>query len=92
MDAMRNVASMAKSSDFKRTVRELKVSRAKAHQPNRNARPRLNACNWRGTQNKVYNYSEIEQMVREVTCNDHSSKPRHRPASRRPARPRLSAC
>ena len=24
MDAMRNVASMAKSSDFKRTVRELK--------------------------------------------------------------------
>ena len=38
MDAMRNVASMAKSSDFKRTVRELK--------------------------NKVYNYSEIEQMVR----------------------------
>lgn len=33
MDAMRNVASMAKSSDFKRTVRELKVSRANAHQP-----------------------------------------------------------
>ena len=29
MDAMRNVASMAKSSDFKRTVRELKVSRVK---------------------------------------------------------------
>ena len=87
---MRNVASMAKSSDFKRTVRELKVSRAKAHQPRRNARPRLNACNLRA-QNKVYNYSEIEQMVREVTCNDHSSKPRHRPASR-PARPRLSAC
>jgi hypothetical protein len=75
MDAMRNVASMAKSSDFKRTVRELKVSRAKAHQPRRNARPRLNACNWRGTQNKVYNYSEIEQMVREVTVSRANALP-----------------
>jgi len=46
MDSLRKVYSKNKSSDVKRTIRELK--------------------------NKVYNYSEMEQMVREATCNDAS--------------------
>ena len=44
MDALRNVYRNSQTTDFKRTVRQIK--------------------------DKVYDYSKMEQMVREATCND----------------------
>ena len=72
MDAMRNVASMAKSSDFKRTVRELK-NKVLPPRTAATARPHADARALPRTQ--VYNYSEIEQMVREVTVSRANALP-----------------